>query len=88
MIKEAEAIQDQIVNWRRQIHQNPELGFEEQQTGKLISEALTGYGLKVKSGIARTGVVAELGEGRPAVGLRADMDALPLQEENDVPYAS
>jgi amidohydrolase len=88
MIKEAEAIQDQIVNWRRQIHQNPELGFEEQQTGKLISETLAGYGLKVKYGIARTGVLAELGEGRPAVGLRADMDALPLQEENDVPYAS
>jgi amidohydrolase len=88
MLKDAEAFQEQIIAWRRQIHQNPELGFQEHQTARLIVETLVGFGLKVQSGIARTAVVAELGEGKPVVGLRADMDALPLQEENDVPYAS
>jgi amidohydrolase len=88
MLRNAEEIQEQIVAWRRQIHQNPELGFQEHQTARLIADTLAGLGLKVQKDVARTGVVAELGEGKPAVGLRADMDALPLQEENEVPYAS
>lgn len=88
MLNKAISIKDQIIQWRRQIHQNPELGFEEHQTAKLITETLEGFGLRVQTGIARTGVVGYLGEGKPAIGIRADMDALPLQEENDVPYVS
>ena len=88
MLEQAKTIQDQLVSWRRQIHMYPELGFEEHQTARLISEALQDMGFTVHTGVARTGVVASLGNGRPAVGLRADMDALPLQEENEVDYAS
>ena len=88
MLDKAKTIQDQLIHWRRQIHMNPELGFEEHLTAKLIAETLKGFGLEVKTGVARTGVLAVLGEGKPAIGLRADMDALPLQEENKVEYAS
>ncbi len=88
MLNKAKAIQDQIIHWRREIHKNPELGFEEHLTAKLIAETLQSFGLKVQTGVARTGVLAVLGEGKPAIGLRADMDALPLQEVNEVEYAS
>lgn len=87
MLDKAKAIQDQIIHWRRTIHKNPELGFEEHQTAKLIAETLESFGLKPQT-VARTGVMAVLGEGKPAIGLRADMDALPLQEANEVEYAS
>ncbi len=88
MLEPAKVIQEQIIAWRREMHQNPELGFEERQTAELITKTLVSLGLRVKNGVARTGVVAALGEGKPVIGLRADMDALPLQEENDVPYLS
>ncbi|MCJ7626336.1 MAG: amidohydrolase [Anaerolineaceae bacterium] len=88
MLNKALSIKGQIIEWRRHLHQNPELGFEEHQTAKLVSETLESFGLRVQTGVARTGVVAYLGEGKPAIGIRADMDALPLQEENDVPYVS
>lgn len=87
MLDQAKAIQDQIIHWRRTIHKNPELGFEEVETAKLIKEALKSFGLEPQT-IARTGVMAVLGEGKPAIGLRADMDALPMQEANQVEYAS
>lgn len=87
MLEKARAIQDQIVYWRRTIHQNPELGFEEIQTSKLIAETLASFGMKVEH-VARTGVMGILGEGKPGIGLRADMDALPLQEANQTDYAS
>jgi amidohydrolase len=67
---------------------HPEIGFQEQRTSKLVADTLRSLGLRVETGVARTGVVGYLGEGRPAIGIRADMDALPLQEMNDVPYAS
>ncbi|MCE5207834.1 MAG: M20 family metallopeptidase [Chloroflexi bacterium] len=88
MLNHAKAIQDQIVHWRRTIHKNPELGFEETQTANLIAENLRSFGLKVQTGVARTGVLGILGEGKPAIGLRADMDALPLQEANQTEYTS
>ena len=87
MLEKAKAIQGDIVHWRRTIHKNPELGFEEFQTSKLIAETLTSFGIKVQS-VARTGVMGILGEGKPGIGLRADMDALPLQEANQTEYAS
>jgi len=88
MLQRARALQDQIIAWRRDIHMHPELGFQEHRTARLVAEALREMGLRVETGVGKTGVVGHLGHGRPAVGIRADMDALPLQEANDVPYAS
>jgi amidohydrolase len=84
----AQELQDQLIAWRRDIHRHPELGFKEHRTSRLVASALREMGLAVETGIGRTGVLARLGDGSPAVGLRADMDALPIQEANDVPYAS
>ncbi|MFP4320920.1 MAG: M20 family metallopeptidase [Anaerolineales bacterium] len=86
----AAALQAQMVAWRRDIHQHPELGFQETRTAQLVANALRGLGLEVEVGIAKTGVVAHLmnGEG-PVVGIRADMDALPIHENNpELPFAS
>jgi amidohydrolase len=88
MLERARTLQDQIVAWRREVHMHPELGFQEHRTAQLVADALRAMGLRVETGVGKTGVVGYLGEGRPAVGIRADMDALPLQETNDVPYAS
>ncbi len=66
----------------------PELGFQETRTAARVAEVLTELGYRVRTGVGRTGVVAERGEGHPVIAVRADMDALPIQEENDVPYAS
>ncbi len=88
VMQKAQEMQAQLVAWRRDIHMHPELGFEEQRTSRLVAEALRQMGIEVEVGVAETGVVARIGEGRPAVGIRADMDALPIQEANDVPYKS
>jgi len=66
----------------------PEIGFQEHRTAELVADTLRELGLSVETGIGKTGVVGRLGSGTPAVGLRADMDALRIQEENHVPYAS
>jgi amidohydrolase len=81
---------------RRDLHRHPELGFEETRTAETVRRRLgelpAGSGLTVRSGVGRTGVVADwplpLGDGKPRILLRADMDALPLQEESGAPYAS
>lgn len=88
MLDRARDIQEQLVAWRRDIHQHPELGFEEFRTAANVAEELEALGYRVITGVGRTGVVAELGAGQPTVAIRADMDALPIQEANDVPYAS
>ncbi len=83
-------MKDWLVEIRRSIHRHPELGFEEIETSQLISDWLERFGLRVEKGLAKTGVVGLLegsGPGR-TVALRADMDALPLEEANRVPYAS
>jgi amidohydrolase len=84
------SLQPQLVAWRRQLHQQPELGFTEQMTAAFISAQLTRWGIEHQTGIAETGVVAVIGGNRPGpvLGIRADMDALPIQEQNDVPYRS
>ncbi|UTW11432.1 amidohydrolase [Marinobacterium rhizophilum] len=77
--------------WRRAIHQNPELGFEEHDTSRLVADCLRSWGYKVHTGLAVTGVVGQLvfGDGKgPRLGLRADMDALPLQEQTSLPWQS
>jgi amidohydrolase len=83
-------MKDWLVEIRRTIHMHPELGFEEIETSKLVSEWLQRFGLEVKRGMAKTGVVGLLKGKKPGrtVAIRADMDALPLDEANRVPYAS
>jgi amidohydrolase len=85
---QAQQLADQIVAWRRDIHMHPELGFEEQRTARLVADTLAEFGIEAQTGVGKTGVVGYLGEGRPVIGIRADMDALPIDEENDVPYRS
>jgi amidohydrolase len=85
-----QTLQEQLVAWRRGIHQRPELGFKEWLTADFICGKLSEWGIEHQGKIAETGVVAVI-EGRgpgPVLGIRADMDALPIQEENAVPYCS
>jgi len=88
MLDRARAIQDQLTAWRRVIHSHPELGFQETRTAALVAEQLSALGYRVRTAVGRTGVVGERGAGHPLVALRADMDALPIQEASDVAYAS
>jgi amidohydrolase len=77
--------------WRRDLHEHPELGFQEHRTSALVAEKLRAFGVdEVITGIAKTGVIGVIRgrEGKGAVGLRADMDALPIVEETGLPYAS
>ena len=79
----------EAIRWRRDFHACPELGYQEQETSRRIAELLTSFGLQVHSGLAGTGVVATLENGPgPVIGLRADMDALPITEQGDVSYKS
>jgi amidohydrolase len=88
VLERAQEIQEQLVRWRRELHMHPELGFQEVRTSALVAEVLRSLGYRVRTEVGRTGVVGERGEGPPIVAIRADMDALPLQEANEVPYAS
>jgi amidohydrolase len=83
-------VAEQVVLDRRHLHAHPELGFQEWETSKFVADRLRGLGLEVRTGIAETGVVGTLRGAKPGktVLLRADMDALPIEEENDVPYRS
>jgi amidohydrolase len=103
---EIQALQPQLVEWRRRLHQRPELGFKEQLTSEFIVQKLQEWGIEHQTGIAKTGIVAIIrGKGQysetiqnlkfkiqnpksPVLAIRADMDALPIQEENEVPYRS
>ncbi|WEK35115.1 MAG: amidohydrolase [Candidatus Pseudobacter hemicellulosilyticus] len=88
--KQTAAIQERLVEWRRHIHQHPELSNREFKTAEYISAHLKALGLEVQTGIAKTGVVAILKGGKPGpvVALRADMDALPVAERVDLPFRS
>jgi amidohydrolase len=89
LLDEARAIKEQLSQWRRTIHRQPELGFDVQRTAELVATVLAELGLDVRTGVGKTGVVGILGEAsRPAIAIRADMDGLPIQEENAVEYAS
>ena len=85
-----EAIASKVITWRRDIHQHPELSNREFRTAKLVAEHLESLGLEVQKEVAHTGVVGILQGGKPGgvVALRADMDALPVTEMLDVPFAS
>lgn len=86
----SKAILPKVIEWRRNIHQNPELGNREFKTMELIATHLKKLGLEVKTNVAKTGVVALLKGGKPGpvIALRADIDALPIKERTDVPYKS
>ena len=86
----AQAVKAEVVTWRRDLHQHPELGNNEVRTAKLIADQLRRIGLEPKTGIAHTGVVAVLKGGRPGprIAIRADMDALPVTEPAGLPFAS
>jgi len=87
MITKAKAIEDFLVSTRRHLHQYPELSHQEWETAKFIEGELQKLGITPKR-IADTGVIAEIGEGKLTVALRADTDALPIQDEKSVSYAS
>ncbi|MGH7644344.1 MAG: amidohydrolase [Gemmatimonadales bacterium] len=86
----AARVEPKVVAWRRDIHQHPELSNREIRTAQVVADHLRALGLEVRTGVARTGVVGVLRGGRPGpvVALRADMDALPVTEEVDLPFAS
>ena len=80
----------EMTTWRRDIHAHPELGFQESRTSDIVAAKLASWGIEVHRGLARTGVVGVLkvGTGKRTVGLRADMDALPMPEHNEFPHRS
>ncbi len=86
----AAAVEKKVINWRRDIHEHPELGNQETRTAALIAKHLQSLGIEVKTGVAKTGVVGILKGDLPGpvIALRADMDALPVEEKNDLPFAS
>ena len=88
--QKSKALLPKVIEWRRYLHQNPELGNREYKTMEYIAAHCKKLGLEVQTGVAKTGVVAILRGGKPGpvVALRADMDALPVKERVDLPYAS
>lgn len=84
------AVEDKVIAWRRDIHQNPELSYQETRTAALAAEHLKKLGIEVRTAVGVTGVVGVLKGGKPGpvVALRADMDALPVEEKVDLPFAS
>lgn len=88
--KLAASVEAKVIGWRRDIHEHPELSNNEVRTAKLVEDHLRALGFEVRTGVAHTGVVGVLRGGKPGpvVALRADMDALPVTEEVDLPFAS
>ena len=78
----------EAIAWRHDLHRHPELGFEEHRTSEMIAGLLTAWGWRVHRGLAGTGVVAQMGQGAPVIGLRADIDALPIVEATGAAHAS
>ena len=90
VINRIAAFQDEMQAWRRELHANPELCFEEVRTAELVARKLAEFGIEVHRGLAKTGVVGTLRAGNSgrAIGLRADMDALPMGEDNRFAHRS
>lgn len=90
VIPEIEAFSDEMTIWRRDLHMHPELGFQETRTADTVAKRLNAFGIDVHRGLGRTGVVGTLraGSGSGSLGLRADMDALPMEEKNDFGHRS
>jgi amidohydrolase len=89
ILEQAKTLKPELVRLRRTIHQQPELGFEVYQTAGLVAQTLAELGIETQTGVGKTGVVARLGRGHgPVIGIRADMDALPIMEQTGAAYAS
>jgi amidohydrolase len=90
LLAEIAAVQPRVVSWRRDIHQHPELSEQEVRTAGLVAAHLRSLGMEVRTGIAETGVIGILKGGKPGgvIALRADMDALPIEEQTGLPFAS
>jgi len=88
MLKQSHAISEELIEWRRDFHMHPEIGFNVQRTAGIVATELEKLGYRVRRGVGKTGVVADIGEGGRMVAIRADMDALPLQELNEMEYKS
>lgn len=89
ILQRAHQLHESMRGWRRAIHRHPELGFQEFQTAALVNGVLTGLGIETHTGIAKTGVIGQIfGKSDTIVALRADMDALPIQEETQYDYIS
>jgi amidohydrolase len=88
MLKQSHAISEELIEWRRDFHMHPEIGFDLHRTSKIVADELEKMGYRVRRGVGKTGVVAEIGEGGKLVAIRADMDALPILEQNETEYIS
>lgn len=88
LLDRATGFRNELIDMRRDLHRHPELSFCESRTADVAARAVESLGWRVRRGIGRTGVLAELGSGGPLVALRADMDALPIQESSDADYCS
>lgn len=91
VINSIAALSDEMTEWRRDFHAHPEIAFQEVRTSQKVAERLADWGIEVHRGLGRTGVVGVLhgrGDSGRSIGLRADMDALPMTEENEVPWKS
>ena len=88
MLKQSHAISEELIEWRRDFHMHPEIGFELHRTSKIVADELEKMGYRVKRNVGKTGVVADIGEGERMVAIRADMDALPIFELNETDYIS
>jgi amidohydrolase len=89
MLERANALGDELIRLRRDIHRHPELSFQEHRTAALVADTLQEIGIEARTGVGRTGVVGHIGPGEgPTIAIRADMDALPIDERNDIPYRS
>lgn len=89
MLEKAQALSSELIRLRRDIHQHPELSFQEFRTSQLVADTLEELGIEAQKGVGRTGVLAQIGRGEgPTIAIRADMDALPIDEKTNLPFAS
>ncbi len=88
ILSDARNLKESLISMRRHIHRHPELSFLENQTAEYVVSKLSPLGFRIQKNVGNTGVIAEIGEGASAVGIRADMDALPIQEDNLQDYCS
>jgi amidohydrolase len=88
MLKQSHALSEELIEWRRDFHMHPEIGFELHRTAQIVADELEKMGYRVRRGVGKTGVVAEIGAGGKVVAIRADMDALPILEQNEYEYVS
>ncbi len=88
MMNRARELQEKLIEYRHDFHKHPEVGFNEIRTSTIVADVLTSLGCRVRRNVGKTGVIGELGQGLPIVAIRADMDALPIKEDNHTDYTS